>query len=111
MAQPGDVLHAPDRGDSAIRCATHAAGRPVPGRPLLRHAGGRVSDALDALLLDLRTPRGLRADSADICFRLRNRSRLFTEADVRIPGHGRRHSGYRLLEHERVGASYVHCWD
>ena len=78
VAEPGDVRNGSDRGDSAIRGADHAAGRPLSRRPLLRHAGRRIGHPLDAFLLDLRTSRSLHPDSALLRVHLGNRAGLFT---------------------------------
>ena len=65
--RPGAACRRPADGR-----ADHAAGRSLPGRPFLRHAGRRLRGTLDALLLDLRPSGSLR--SGDSCFRFRFRN-------------------------------------
>ena len=64
LAESGCFQHGADRHLAADGGADHAADRSLPGRPLLRHAGRRISGHLDALLLDLRTSGSLRTDHA-----------------------------------------------
>ena len=59
LAVPDHVRTGADRDHAALSRAADAARRPLPRRPLLRHAGRRIRHALDALLLDLRTPGSL----------------------------------------------------
>ena len=63
---PGDVRNGVVHHHSSDRRATDADGGPLPGRTLLRYAGRRFGCHLDALLLDLRTPRGLCADHSGV---------------------------------------------
>src|SRR5438093_455931 len=67
--------------------------------------------ALDALLLDIRTSRGVHPDYPLFCFYVGNRPGIFPKTDFRIPGHGRSHGLYRLREHECVGAPHFYNRD
>ena len=75
---------------AAVGGAGHAALRPLPRRALLRHPGRRLGGAVAALLLDLRPPRGLHPDPARLRLRLRDHPGVLAQADLRLPGHGRR---------------------
>ena len=56
LALPDHVRTGADRDHAALSRSADAPRRSLPRRPLLRHAGRRVSDAVDALLLDLGYP-------------------------------------------------------
>ncbi len=66
--------------ESALRGADHVAGRPLPGRPFLRHAGGRLGGHLDALLLGLRPPGSLRARHPRLRVRVRDHPRVLAQS-------------------------------
>ena len=84
------------------------AGRPLPRRPFLRYASRRLGRHLDALLLDLRTPRGLCTRASCLRVRVRDHSRLFTQGDLRLPSDGAGDRGHRIHRNERLGPSHVH---
>ncbi len=72
--------------------------------------GGRLRGDLDAFLLDFRTSRSLRPCPSRLRLRLRNHSGVLTQADLRLPGHGRGHRRDRVRQHERMGPPHVHGW-
>ena len=111
VAHLGDVRNGSHRDYAAIGGADHVARGPVSGGALLRYAGGWVCHALDALLLDIRTSRGVHPDYPLFCFYVGNRPGIFPKTDFRIPGHGRSHGLYRLREHECVGAPHFYNRD
>ena len=89
LAHAGGQRAHPRHHHAAHRGADHAAHRPLSGRPFLRYAGGRLGRGVDALLLDLRPSRSLRAGHAGLRHRQRNYSRLFAQGDLRLSRHGR----------------------
>src|SRR5262249_45528561 len=111
VARPGDVRRGSLCSDAAVSRADHAACGSLSGGSLLRYASGRIGHTLDALLLDIRTSRGVHPGYSRLCFYVGDRSGIFPKTDFRIPNHGRRHDLYRLREHERVGAPHVHRRD
>ena len=108
LAQSGDVVARDSRREPAIRRADHASDRSLSGRAFLRHAGGRFCRALDAFLLDLRTPGGICPGVAGIRVCVRNHPRFFAEGDIRLSGDGSGNHRDRVHRHERLGASHVH---
>ncbi len=54
------------------------------GGTFLRHAGRRLGRALDALLLDLRPSGSLRSGDSRLRLRLRDRSGVFAQGDLRL---------------------------
>ena len=80
-APPGVALsrHLNDglrRGQPPHRGADHASPRPLSRLALLRYSGRRLGGPLDALLLDLRSPRGLYPCAARFRLRERDHPRL-----------------------------------
>ena len=71
--------HDPDHPAAAVGGPDHAAPRPLPRRPLLRHPGRRVGRDVAALLLVLRPSRGLRPDAAGLRLRLRDHPGLLPQ--------------------------------
>src|SRR5579863_7865550 len=63
LAQPHNGRPGDPRRQSADGGTTHAAGRPLPWRTLLRHPSRRLGGYLDALLLGFWTSRSLYPDS------------------------------------------------
>src|SRR5262249_50861031 len=104
VAEPSDVRNGAYRGDAAFGGTDHAADRSLSGWPLLRYAGRGVGDAVDALLLDLRAPGGLRTRHSELRLYVRDYPGVFAETDLRLPGHGGSHCVHRFCEHDRVGA-------
>jgi hypothetical protein len=92
-----------------IHAIQDAARGSLSWRSFFRYAGGRLRHAVDALLLDIWTSRGLRPDHSVLCIRLRNYSGIFTQADFRIPRHGGRHRLHRFCEHECLAQCMYHC--
>ena len=89
LAEPGHGRDGDPGGEPAVGRADHAARRPLSRRPFLRHAGRRLGGDLDALLLDLRPSRGLRARPPGIRHGIRDHPGLLAQADLRLRGHGR----------------------
>ena len=88
--------------------AIDAAGGPLPGRALLRHAGRRLRSDVDALLLGLRTSGSVCARDSRFCIRFGNHSRFLPQSDFRLPHHGGRNGVHRIYQHERLGPPHVH---
>ena len=95
---------------SADGGADHAHDRPLPGRTFLRHAGRGLGRALDALLLDLRSSRSLRARDAGLCHRVRNHPGVFAQGDLRLPVHGGGGPRDRLSGHVACGRTTCSRW-
>ena len=108
LALPDHVRTGADRDHAALGRAADAARRPLSRRPLLRHAGRRIRHALDALLLDLRTPGSLHPRDSGVCVHVGDHSGLLSQTDLRLSGHGGGDGVHRLRQHERVGAPHVH---
>ena len=58
------------------------------GGAFLRHPGRRLRGDLDALLLDLRPPGGVRPGIPGFRLRFGNHPGLLAQGDLRLPGHG-----------------------
>src|SRR5215469_6305447 len=103
----------PGAGDDqpANRGAGDADDRPLPGRTLLRHAGGRIRGSVGTLLLDLRTSGGVRADPAGIRVRERDYSGVLAEGDLRVSSDGCGERGHWIYQPGRVGPPHVHDWN
>src|ERR1700739_4806384 len=72
--------------EPAHRMPDNADDRPLPGRTFLRYRGRRFGDALGTLLLDLRTPGGLRTCAARLRRGQRNHSSLLAQSHLRLSG-------------------------
>ena len=92
------------------RRADHADAGPLPRLALLRCAGRRLGGVVDALLLDLRPPRGLRAGHAGLRVRQRDHPGLLAQGYLRLPGDGRGFDRHLLRQPQRLGAPHVHGW-
>src|SRR5580698_7983465 len=103
--------HGATRDQPANGSADHADGRPLPWRALLRYAGGWVGASVGALLLDLRTSRGVHPGAAGVRVCERDHSGVLAEGDLRVPGDGGGVGGNRVYQHGRVGAPHVHNRD
>ena len=88
LADSRDGVPGSPRRRSADGCADHAHDRPLPGRTFLRRAGRGLCRDLDALLLDLRSSRSVRARDAGLCHRVRNHPGVFSQGAIRLPVHG-----------------------
>ena len=75
---------------------------------LLRYAGGGLRRAVDALLLDLRPSRSLRAHPAFVRLRQRDHPRLLAQGHLRLSRNGRGLGRHRLHQPQRLGPPYVH---
>src|SRR5215472_5743944 len=108
MAEPDHGRHGLSSYRATDGSSAHALRGSLSWRPLFRHASRRLGYPMDALFLDFWPPRGLR--SGDSCLRVfvRNRSGIFQETDLRIPGYGWRNNLHRIRQHERLGAPHVH---
>src|SRR5208282_564894 len=111
MAQFGNVGNGPDRRYASVGGTDHAARGSIFGRSFLRCASWRISRTLDAFLLDIRSSGSLHPDHPLLRIPVGNHSGFFPEADLWISGYGRGDRLYRVREHERVGAPYVHSWN
>ena len=79
------------------------------GGALLRHAGRRLGGDLDALLLDLRSSRGLRAGRSRRSPSPRKSSRSFRAKPIfGYPVMVAATVAIGFIEHERLGSPYVH---
>src|ERR1700682_85697 len=101
----GDTCRQPAHG-----CAGHAAGGPLPGWTLLRHASWRLRRNVDALLLDFRPSGSLRSGASCLCLHFRDCSGIFTQSDFRLPGDGGGIDLHCVHRYERLGPSHVHGW-
>src|SRR6267142_747936 len=96
---------------ASYRSSDHAFDRPLPWRALLRYAGRRLCNPLDALLLDLRASGSLRSDYSGLRLCIRDHSSIFAQTDLWIPRHGSRNDLHWVHRFERLGASHVHDRD
>src|SRR5271168_467488 len=83
LAQPSDVRDGSDHDHAAVSGTDHVADRSIYGGPFLRRAGWWVGRAVDALLLDIRPSRSLRADYSLLRFHVGDHSGVFPETDFR----------------------------